>query len=245
MNELRRMAYLEAIGIDSYVSRTQLSGAAATRRLAIVANPSHARTEKTNESPVSDNVRVMLEARNALSRSAAPDKQTQKQTLAPKQGRQQAASAPRFSLATVVAGNWLWLEALAELPFTTEQVWLVRAMAQALELSARKDEASAAGDVRPALSKPQVSQFDWPIHTNQQLELGEEAAQAGVAGYIGRKLQQYSCRGLVLLGQSSEKWVPREQLEIPCVITSSSAQILARPSLKQQVWRDLRPLAAG
>jgi hypothetical protein len=36
MNELRRMAYLNALGVDCYVSRTQLPGAAVTRRLAIV-----------------------------------------------------------------------------------------------------------------------------------------------------------------------------------------------------------------
>ena len=36
MHELRRMAYLDALGVDSYVSRAQLPGAAATRRLAIV-----------------------------------------------------------------------------------------------------------------------------------------------------------------------------------------------------------------
>ena len=39
MNELRRMAYLDALGVDSYVSRVQLPGAAATRRLAIVTAP--------------------------------------------------------------------------------------------------------------------------------------------------------------------------------------------------------------
>jgi len=36
VNELRRMAYLEAMGIDGYISRTPLPGAAPTRRLAIV-----------------------------------------------------------------------------------------------------------------------------------------------------------------------------------------------------------------
>ena len=35
MNELRRTAYLDALGIDSYVSRKQLPGAALTRRLAL------------------------------------------------------------------------------------------------------------------------------------------------------------------------------------------------------------------
>ena len=36
MNELRRMAYLDAMGVDAYVSRGQLAGAALTRRLVIV-----------------------------------------------------------------------------------------------------------------------------------------------------------------------------------------------------------------
>ena len=36
MNELKRRAYLDALGIDTYVSRGQLGGAAPTRRLAIV-----------------------------------------------------------------------------------------------------------------------------------------------------------------------------------------------------------------
>ena len=46
MNELRRMAYLDALGIDSYVSRTQLPGAAVTRRLAILVTPAKAPVEK-------------------------------------------------------------------------------------------------------------------------------------------------------------------------------------------------------
>ena len=37
MNELNRMRYLQAMGIDAYVSRAQLPGAAPTRRLALVA----------------------------------------------------------------------------------------------------------------------------------------------------------------------------------------------------------------
>jgi hypothetical protein len=240
MNELRRMAYLDAIGIDSYVSRTQLPGAAQTRRLAIVSNASPAVARISNDPPATENVPTLRDTRSALSRSAATDEPTETAPLAPKQGKQQVTSVPRFSLAAIIAGDWLWLEALEGMPLTTDQVWLVKAMAQALDLSAHNGKTSAADDVRPAAAAPQVSQFDWPIHTNAQLDLGKEAAQAGVAGYIGRKLQQHNCRGLVLLGQASGEWVPRDQLDIQCVSTLSSAEILARPSLKQQVWRDLR-----
>jgi hypothetical protein len=122
-------------------------------------------------------------------------------------------------------------------------VWLVKAMAQALASYAEySDEEDAAGGGLGAV-QVDVAQFDWPIHTNQQLDLGEEAARASVAGFVGRKLQQHQCRGLVLLGQACEKWVPLGQLQVRSVATISSVQILARPELKREAWRDLLPLA--
>ena len=42
MNEIRRMAYLDAMGIDAYVSRAHLPGAAVTQRLVIIPNRSTA-----------------------------------------------------------------------------------------------------------------------------------------------------------------------------------------------------------
>ena len=55
--------------------------------------------------------------------------------------------------------------------------------------------------MRPAPPQPQVLQFDWPMHSNQQLDQGEESARAAVAGFIGRKLEEPGCRGLVLMGR--------------------------------------------
>ena len=42
MHELSRLAYLDAMGIDHYLSRSQLPGAAPTQRLAVVAGPAQA-----------------------------------------------------------------------------------------------------------------------------------------------------------------------------------------------------------
>jgi hypothetical protein len=141
-------------------------------------------------------------------------------------------------LTAIVAGDWLWLEELAG-PLTTDQVRLVQSMAQALLLC----HESRGDEVKPAV-RPEVAQFDWPIHTNHQLDLGEEAARASVAGFVDRRLGQYGCRGLVLLGQGCVQRVPRQQISVVTVSTVSSVEILAQPALKQQVWRDLRPLAS-
>lgn len=85
-------------------------------------------------------------------------------------------------------------------------------------------------------------QFDWPIHANRQLDQGEEAARAGVAGFLARRLEQNRSCGLVLLGQTGAARVAIGELNVLTVCTASSADILASPALKQQVWRDLLPL---
>ena len=92
-------------------------------------------------------------------------------------------------------------------------------------------------------SKPDVTLFNWPIHNNRQLDLGEEAARAAVTGFVGRKLEQQLCSALILLGRPSGERVAAAQLEgIPVVNTVSSAQMLADPVLKKQAWADLLPI---
>ena len=241
MNELRRMAYLDALGIDAYVSRTQLPGAAFTRRLAIVAARPQAAPPVSNDAPAPVGVpapAVPPDTRAYPGATRLPQIDTPPHTPVPaKAPVQQQASVSRFSLAAIVAGGWLWLEDLAGLPLATEQVRLVQAMAQALGVRGAGADNAASG-----LDRPEVAQFDWPIHTNQQLDIGAEAARASVAAFVGRKLEQRHCRGLVLLGQACTARVPLEQVGVLTVTTTSSADILANPEVKRQVWRDLLPL---
>ena len=261
MNELKRLAYLDALGIDAYVSRSQLGGAAPTRRLAIVppvlpsgrGDDSGAADEGARVSP--DRVapdRVAPDLAEPRSPGAAQLPQIDTVPVAPAPAPAPAAAVatprdqatvPRFSLAAIVAGDWLWLEELQGLPLAREQVQLVQAMAHALCEVADHADKAVSGQARPSAARPEVTQFDWPIHTNQQLDIGEEAARASVAGFIGRKLEQRQCRGLVLLGQSCKAHVPIEQLEVLTVITADSAELLADARLKKQAWRDLLPLA--
>lgn len=238
MNELRRMAYLDALGIDSYVSRSQLPGAAVTRRLAIVSALSRAVPVLPGNSPDMPATdlpprRPDAQAQTGSIRVARTDSESDSPPLA-RDSVQGGDSVPRFSLIAIVAGDWLWLEELPDTLLSTEQVRLVQSMAQALLLSQGQESA--------AVTKPDVAQFNWPIHTNHQLDLGAEAARASVAGFVARRLELHGCRGLVLLGQPCVQRVPLTEMTIRSVSTASSAEILASPSLKRQVWCDLQPL---
>ncbi|MDG2046722.1 MAG: hypothetical protein P8J79_05840 [Halioglobus sp.] len=230
MHELRRMAYLDVMGVDSYVSRAQLPGAAATRRLAIVT------ASKTQQLAVATAPESLHVAQNSEPALVAQPSHTAEGTVDASAPLQRSESLSRFSLTAIIAGDWLWLEELSG-PLTTDQVRLVQSMAQALLLCRRSQ-----GDALKPAHEPQVAQFDWPIHTNQQLDLGEEAARASVGGFVDRRLGEHRCRGLVLLGDACVQRVPRQQISVAIVNTVSSAEILAQPALKRQVWCDLLPL---
>ncbi len=248
MNEMRRMAYLEALGIDSYVSRTQLPGAALTRRLAIAATRVTPAPQSAREAPRVRVTPVPSKSQDVDTRPgvgpAAWMADADPALLLVDESSPRGAAVPRFSLTAIVAGDWLWLEELAGMPLTTEQVHLVQSMAQALALHREPRVETGTSGTRPAAPPLDVAQFDWPIHTNHQLDLGVEAARASVAGFVGRRLEQHGCRGLVLLGQPCAMRVPLQEIKIVTVSTASSAEILARPALKRTVWRDLLPLVS-
>ncbi|RLA48393.1 MAG: hypothetical protein DRQ97_04275 [Gammaproteobacteria bacterium] len=237
MNELRRMAYLEAMGIDAYVSRGQLAGAAVTRRLAVTpAQPVPATQNRVPAAvgtavaadPVPQFVTPIPQIDN-VAHSGAPST-----TAAPAPRRD---VVPQFGLVAITAGGWLWLEEMCGMPLATEQVQLVQAMAQAL---------ANVSKTQPGKIEPEIAHFDWPIHTNQQLDLGEQAAQASLAAFIGRRLELQQCRGLVLLGQACKARMQLEQLDCGLVVsTVSSAEMLENPQLKKQVWRDLQPFVSS
>ena len=249
MNELRRLAYLEAMGTDAYISRTQLPGAGFTRRLAIV------RAQPVAELRASQPAAVLPEVAPAakdLPNFPKVETSSSGSTTPVTEVAQPHPSAGepllQFSLAALVAGDWLWLEELPGIPLAREQVQLIQAMATVLSFGSDATQPGAArpSAARPSAAPPQQAQFNWPIHTNQQLDLGPEAARSAVAGFIRRKLEQHGCRGLILLGRACLARVPLDQLECPELVqTVSTADMLKNPALKKQAWLDLRPLVAS
>lgn len=251
MNELRRMAYLQAMGTDSYISRAQLPAAATTHRLVVVRECSGDDAAPfpdlgQMQSPPVDQAPAAGEQR--VPRIEIPDNiPRQRPAVASPGSRGPAASVdpvPRFSLVAIVVGDWLWLEELGASALATQQLQLVQAMAHALAMLGSPDDTRGAARpnaARPDAARPEQAQFNWPIHNNQQLDLGMEAARSSVAGFVQRKLDQYQCTGLVLLGSACEQKVPLDQLDCDRVLrTHSSADMLADMQLKKQAWADLR-----
>ena len=162
MHELNRLAYLQAMGIESYVSRGQLAGAAVSQRLSV----RQKRPPQERQAPVPQVAPVARE-KPAREKPAMPQvEERARPAPAPDMRAPRAAQSrpvEHFSLAALVAGPYLWLEDLGGRPLAREQVQLVQGMALAL----------AGGPI-----KPDVAQFDWPMHNNRQLDLGAAAASA-------------------------------------------------------------------
>jgi len=228
-----RHAYLEALGIDTYVPRRQPPGAAPSRCVGATGTPAPAASASASgESRGHRN--ALLRDSPGVSPPPAPvldDMADGKAGSAPAPVAAVPAAACRLNLAVICAGRWLWLEDLEGRPLATEQVQLLRAMAYAL--------AFAGGAGPPEAG---ISHFDWPVHNNRQLDNSEAAAKASLTAFLERRLQRGGCDGIVLLGEACQSLVSTETLNVPVVATVSTAQMLARPALKRRAWIDLQRL---
>ena len=229
MHELTRRTFLDAIGVDSYVSRSQLPGAALTRRLLV------SRAGDVPGAPVTPELKAppQMPKMDTIIKSAAAASNSQRKQVEPASpdvatNTKASTSITPFSIAAVSVGGWLWLEDLPQRVVSRDQVHLVRAMVRALGF----EEGELA-----------VSQFDWPIHNNAQLDLTEEAACAALGGFVYNKMEKQRCKGLVVLGAATAKKLNVSQLDIThCVTTLSTAAMLAKPELKKQAWIELQQI---
>jgi len=220
-SELRRLAYLQAIGVDSYISRESLPAAAVTRRLRVVREAA-APVLPIASPPIPDIVDLDREVRKG--RQAEPAQPP----VAVVKGVREPLEP--FTIAAIIAGGWLWLEELPRVALASEQVQLISAMVRALGLPQ---------------TQPAVAQFDWPIHTNQQFDLGPDAASSGLQGFVQRQLTDFAITTVVLLGPECRQRLPT-QLAIAerLLNTVSTRSMIGEPALKRQAWRDLGPYAS-
>lgn len=221
-SELRRLSYLQAMGVESYVSKENLPGALASRRLGIASKPPQvARVEATVDllPPLPDPGLARQREEPVAQAAAGP-------TVVAS-----AAAIEPFSIAAIIAGGWLWLEELPQVALAQEQLQLVSAMTRALRLPEQA---------------PAVAQFDWPMHTNAQFDHGPEAARSGLLGFVQRQLTDFEISTVVLLGERCQRRMPEDVAGADRLIsTVSTRQMLGEPLLKRQVWQDLKPHAGS
>ncbi len=234
--EVVRLIYLDAIGVDSYLSLGQLPGAAPTRRLVLptpvpaqaqpAGQPGHAALtpHQSNTSPGTATSELLGVA------TGRPTTTPSEQPAAPE--AEGAAEIDRFSLVTLQMAGWLWLEQTAA-GDPGEAYWQL---------------ASAIGQ---ALAGPKCQlergRFDWPLHRSTQLDAGADAASAALQAFLQRRLEQKTCKGIVLLGESTQQRLAGCQLSNgpeARVVTASIDDMLRDPGLKRGAWRDLQVVLA-
>lgn len=244
--ELRRLRYLAALGVTPLVSRAPLPGAAPSRKLAL-----RERLSLSEElcGELSGEPRPQLhrepqekpqqpqESRQSPLRDAAPPsprvlRDATLATARPAPGGQGETADPRatrFRLAVIVCARRLWLEDLGDEALATEQLQLVVAIARALE--------HGAGEA----AEPAVTQFDWPLHDNRQLDLGADEAAAALSSFLGRRLHERACVELMCLGQAAAERVAPLALSCPVRHLPATKALLRAPLRKRELWRELRP----
>ncbi|MBN7798517.1 hypothetical protein [Parahaliea mediterranea] len=220
---IKQHAYLDALGIAHFVSRVDLPGAAPSRRVPVPAP----RPPVPAPPVVPPAMAEVLEAKAPRMPSLSGEPATKASPEPAPAAKAPEPSAPvRFSVASVVIGPLLWLEEIPEGVVSREQVALIQAMAGALGVRER----------------PAVTQFDWPVHNNRQLDLGEEAARAAFGSFVRRRTEEQACEALILLGEACGARLGGLPDGPPRIVTAATRDMLAEPALKRRVWRDLQPL---
>lgn len=231
MHELTRLAYLDAMGIDSYVPRGPLPAAAPSRHLQVIRRQPAAPDAERPAVPVavppvnaSAQLKASLGAVTEQSRISRAT--TDSEPAIPSQA---AAEMPVFSLAAVGLGGWYWLD---EIPPGRDlgpgYLQLLQAIAAALGMAA---------------GEPVIEQFNWPLHTSSRLDRGEQAARGGLRGFLVSRFERYQPAGVILLGEMEQGWFDRELLTPHRIVATVSAwKMLRQPALKRQAWTDLQVL---
>ncbi|EAQ96244.1 hypothetical protein [Congregibacter litoralis] len=240
--EIRRLRYLQAMGVPVYVTRRVLPGAAVTSKITLkesvrMAGAAEPQEQAAPIAPITAPQKTSSPAAQALReflrqdidrQKPAPGAATDTASARETKGAARQDSAPRFRLAALITKGRLWLEELGDEALAQDQLQLVAAMARALEHPV-KDEAAVA-----------VTEFRWPLHDNAQLGLSADDATAALQGFLSRQLDENACVELICLGNASRKLIA--DLAIPCArrAISSTRDMLENPSIKGDVWKALR-----
>lgn len=228
--ELNKLAYFDGLGLQLLVAKYPLPGAAPSapglawppRKRAPTAVP-RSQAQASPEPAAAPTAPAGMPRLETASTSptAAPSPAASARPAG-------AQLVPEFHMAAMMAGDCLWLESVTAQGPAAEQVQLIQAMAFAL--SGRQESA-------------RLTRFDWPLHQNRQLDLGEAAAATALTSFVLRQLQEKRCRALVLLGPSSGERLLSSELEtVVTVSLPATAEMLAQPLRKREAWEALAAL---
>ncbi len=232
MNEASRLAYLNAMGIDSFVPRSPLPGAkpsVALKLIPAIGKKAAAELDMSVASPSSSGlVNTTVEQlkqsvgfeKNAVPQTTEPTKQTATPSGA------QSQSNLKFSLIMVRFAGLLWIDSLPlGRGVDRDYLRLIVAISRALG--------------RDGL-QPEYSVFEWPLVKNRQTNQGGDAAREAVEEFVGRQLKDNAIEQLVVFGEQPVKY---DSHSVETIYSSVSVwSMLQNSDLKRAVWQELKPL---
>ncbi len=228
MNEVQRLAYLEAMDIQTFVSRRNLPGAAPSRRFRIARLPASVAAAPT---PPAAKERVPAAKERPPAALDLPELESKPKAapaaMAPT--RPQATDTPVFTVAASEAGGWLWVD---EIPAGRDPGQdygpLLGAICQALGL---------------AEQAPQVQLFNYPVAAGAALAGGVDEARQALFGFLSGRISRIQPQRIILLGELDQPWFDVACLDgVQVTRTVSAWGMLRDPALKARAWRDLKPL---
>ncbi len=222
--EMARRQALEAMGIDVYVSRYDMPGAAPAVRQRLVP------VDATEEVSFDRSARVAkVNTAKPMSAPRAGSATYTERTPTPSQSSGvSAVKSPEtvsFSMLLASAGPFLWVEQLADGLLRQDQLALINAMARALssDVSVRQQ------------------QFDWPIRGNTALSGDAESAKQALQGLIQRMAREVNAKRVVVMGACP--FLP-DRIAQSAVVIPATIAMLQNPALKRDAWQALKPLRA-
>lgn len=228
MLEPSRSRYLAALGVDVYVPRVVLPAA----KISDVCAWDEAAFAEISAPAISPApIKESLEQKTAAP-ARAPIVDIERKAAAPIVVREAARAeqaVPKFALSIVLAANGVLL--IDDAPSSN---------------SARSEYQRLLGNFLNAVNKdPQFSLdvFFWPMHKNPSIAQDEAAAKETLAAYLHKQIQQRAINTVLLLGAAAQQWVAVDEAALRCIRSNSLLGCLSDPSLKRQLWSDVRELS--
>jgi hypothetical protein len=232
VKESTRLHYLDAMGIDSWVSRVALPGAASSRRKRVMRRPASvsAVTAPASDTPAAGPalLRSSIQKNVTVPRAAAKPAEI---PVAEPAAEASSSDSPAviFSVSVAFMGGWYWID---EVPRGRETGADYSQLLQAI--------GSALGWSPAAVT---VERFDWPLQGASRLDPGLETARHSFEGFMRGRLERQPVQGVVLLGSAACEWLNLDMfVGLSQVHTVSAWLMLRQRASKAQAWQDLRSL---
>ncbi|MDB6061858.1 MAG: hypothetical protein JWM78_1961 [Verrucomicrobiaceae bacterium] len=229
MLEPLRSRYLAALGVDMYVPRVTLPGA----KISAVCEWEEMALSAEPEQPL--RVSALLESMQpapavVVARAATADLERKPEPVKPVAAAPRAESVvPKFALSIVLAANGVLLidDAPSSNAARSEFERLLAGF-----LNAVNKDAQFALDV-----------FLWPLRKSPSIAQDETAARETLTAHLHKQIEQRALHTVLLLGEAAQRWVNLDETNLRCIRSNSLLGCLRDPSLKRQLWHDVRGLS--